>query len=65
MTRRHARPVAGRAVLASLLAAASLSAALPARAEGPPTPPESAVALQFRPNHVALRVADLETSVDW
>ncbi len=48
--------------LATLLALSleSLGAAQP-----PATPPEGATALMFRGNHVALRVADLEASVQW
>ncbi len=33
--------------------------------EPPSTPPESATAAMFRSNHVALRVTDLEASVNW
>lgn len=33
--------------------------------QGPPTPLPSKTALQFHANHVALRVGDLEESVDW
>ena len=37
----------------------------PPATQGPPTPLPSKTALQFHVNHVALRVADLEGSVDW
>ncbi len=37
----------------------------PPATQGPPTPLPSKTALQFHVNHVALRVANLEQSVDW
>lgn len=49
--------------LTSLLAMSLLIGTV--RATPPPTPPESSVALMYRGNHVALRVADLATAVDW
>ena len=49
-----------------------ITSALIARAEiataqntAPPTPLPTSIGLMFRPNHIALRVTDLEESVQW
>lgn len=52
-------------VLAASLALAALSGPAAAQIDPPATPAETAIGLQYRGNHVALRVADLEPSVQW
>ncbi|MEL7397761.1 MAG: VOC family protein [Pseudomonadota bacterium] len=53
-----------RRLLLSLIAATALTG--PVNAETPPaTPAETSIALQYRGNHVAMRVADLEAAVTW
>lgn len=51
-------------VLTSALLTAEIKNAL-AQDTAPPTPLPTPTGLMFRPNHVALRVADLEESVQW
>lgn len=52
-----------RQILA-LIAATALTG--PVTAESPPpTPAETAIGLQYRGNHVAMRVADLDAAVTW